>query len=182
MTRPGTGAPTDAWAFLLPPGWARFPVGERSGDTRTGAVYRPTEPVAGMVVPASIIEVELFGAVGLGPGDVATRVARGPFAVGRSVDLDGRPGARMVRNVHDVHREGGRPARSTREVTYVVSRDEAAGDWLVLTFGTSWDSPGTERLAETLVEFFDAVMATFRWTGPGSGTLNLPERNVPGSA
>jgi hypothetical protein len=67
-------------------------------------------------------------------------------------------------------------------VTYVVSRDEAVGDWLVLSFSTGWSSRDTERLAETLVEFFDAVMATFRWTGPGSNPVNLPERRVPGSA
>ncbi|MFD7306633.1 hypothetical protein [Promicromonospora sp. NPDC059942] len=241
-----TAGPTDTWAFLLPPGWARFPLGEGRGkerdaavdevvaralpedralgggpqdtgvaahrellraalrvalagtstststgtgadtgadtDTSTGAVYLPTAPIAGIAVPASITETELFGEVGRSPAELAERVLGRTHDTCEVVDLDGRPGARVVRTGHDVHREGGRPARSTREVTYVVSRDEAAGDWLVLSFGTSWSSRDTERLAETLVEFFDAVMATFRWTGPGSNPVHLPERRVPGSA
>lgn len=204
-----TGSPTDAWAFLLPPGWARFPTGAlrekeldaavdevvartpsgddalrdalRSAfaDAGIGAVYLPTAPVAGMAVPASITEAELFGETGRSAAEVAAQVLGEPA---EPVDLDGRPGARVVRTRHDVHREGGRPVSSTREVTYVVSRDEVAGDWLVLSFSTRWDSPGTERLAATLVDFFDAVMATFRWTGPGASPVSLPERTVPGSA
>ncbi|MFI2365269.1 hypothetical protein [Promicromonospora sp. NPDC019610] len=246
-TGPGAGpaagspaTPTDTWAFLLPPGWARFPLGEGRGKERdaavdevvaralpedralgggpqdtgvaahrellraalrvalagtstgtstgtsigtsTGAVYLPTVPIAGIAVPASITETELFGEVGRSPADVAERVLGRTHDTCEAVDLDGRPGARVVRTGHDVHREGGRPARSTREVTYVVSRDEAAGDWLVLSFSTGWTSRDTERLAETLVEFFDAVMATFRWTGPGSNPGHLPGRRVPGSA
>ncbi|MFD6445549.1 hypothetical protein ACFWEJ_10615 [Promicromonospora sp. NPDC060204] len=250
-TGPATGpaagpeaTPTDTWAFLLPPGWARFPLGEGrgkelgaavdevvartlpgegalaggpqdddvvarrellraslraalagagtgtdaeagtspGGSASTGAVYLPTVPIAGIAVPASITETELFGEVGRSPAEVAERVLGRTHDTCESVDLDGRPGARVVRTGHDVHREGGRPARSTREVTYVVSRDEAAGAWLVLTFSTGWSSRDTERLAATLVEFFDAVMTTFRWTGPGSNPVNLPERRVPGSA
>jgi hypothetical protein len=65
---------------------------------------------------------------------------------------------------------------------YVVSRDEADGEWLVLSFSAVWNSPRTERLAETLVDFFDAVKSTFRWTGPGTSPVNLPERKIPGSA
>lgn len=244
MTGPATGehaTPTDTWAFLLPPGWARFPLGEGRGteldaavdevvaralpaepafaggpdadvearrellraslraaltgagagtdpatstgtSTSTGAVYLPTVPIAGVAVPASITETELFGEVGRSPAEVAEQVLGRTHDTCEAVDLDGRPGARVVRTGHDVHREGGRPVSSSREVTYVVSRDEAVGDWLVLSFSTGWSSRDTERLAATLVEFFDAVMATFRWTGPGSNPVNLPERRVPGSA
>jgi hypothetical protein len=244
MTGPGTepqGTMADAWAFLLPPGWARFPLGEGRGTERdaaidevvarvlpgdrsvaggppaadvavdrellraslcaalagtvgttgteagtragasTGAVYLPTVPIAGIAVPASITETELFGEVGCSPAEVAERLLGPTHDTCEAVDLDGRPGARVVRTRHDVHREDGRAAGSTREVTYVVSRDEGDGDWLVLTFSTSWSSRGTERLAETLVEFFDAVMATFRWRGPGADPVHLPERRVPGS-
>lgn len=227
----GTGRkPTDEWAFLLPPGWARFPTGpdrkdelddaiehvvaralpdqspdqnlDRAAELRDslratfvgagdaestagagpGVVYLPTEPVAGMAVPASITETEILADRRLDPVEVAADVLGAGYAVSGPVDLDGRPGARLTNTVHDVHREGDRPPVSTRRVVYVVSRDEADGDWLLLTFSTSWSSRGTERLAETLVEFFDAVMATFRWRGPGSDPVHLPERRVPGSA
>ena len=186
--------PTDEWAFLLPPGWARFPAGaehagaEHAGPEHAGAagtapgvVYLPTEPVAGMAVPASITETEILGDRRADPAVVAADVLGTGYTVSGPVDLDGRPGARLTNTVHDVHREGDRPTVSTRQVAYVVLRDEADGDWLVLTFSTSWSSRGTERLAETLVEFFDAVMATFRWRGPGADPVHLPERRVPGS-
>lgn len=171
--RPGR-KPTDEWAFLLPPGWARF-----AGSP--GVVYLPTEPVAGMALPASITETEILGDRRVDPAVVAADVLGTGYTVSGPVDLDGRPGARLTNTVHDVHREGDRPTVSTRQVVYVVSRDEDDGDWLVLTFSTSWSSRGTERLAETLVEFFDAVMATFRWRGPGADPVHLPERRVPGS-
>lgn len=184
---PGTPAgrkPTDEWAFLLPPGWARFPAGpEHAGaaGATPGVVYLPTEPIAGMAVPASITETEILGDRRADPAVVAADVLGTGYTVSGPVDLDGRPGARLTNTVHDVHREGDRPTVSTRQVVYVVLRDEDDGDWLVLTFSTSWSSRGTERLAETLVEFFDAVMATFRWRGPGADPVHLPERRVPGS-
>ena len=55
-----------------------------------------------------------------------------------------------------------------------MSRDETDGEWLVLSFSTVWNSEESERLAEALVFFFDAVMTTFRWAGPGANPLDLP--------
>jgi hypothetical protein len=89
---------------------------------------------------------------------------------------------RVVQTKHKVRRGPDWPEVSTRQVLYVVSRDEAAGEWLVLSFSTLWNSEKTELLAEALVLFFDAIMTTFRWAGPGANPLRLPERSVPGSA
>jgi hypothetical protein len=89
---------------------------------------------------------------------------------------------RLANTVREPVQAAGRPAAGKLQVTYVVSRGQAGGDWLVLSFSALWNSPGTERLAEVLVEFFDAVMATFRWTGAGAEPVSLPERTVPGSA
>ena len=186
MTSLTSGKPTDRWAFLLPPGWARVPT------PGTGVVYAPTEPIAGIVVPASIIETELFGVVGRSATEVAASVL-GDAQESTAVDVDGRPGARVARTLGEAPREGGRPTARTRQVTYVVSRDDVDGDWLVLSFSTTYDtdrstdrstgrsSGPAEQLAETLVGFFDAVMTTFRWTGPGADPVNLPERTIPGS-
>lgn len=184
MTSLVSGKPTDKWAFLLPPGWARFPT------PGTGAVYVPTERMAGIAVPASITETELFGVVGPSPTEVAASLLDDVQESGAQestvVDVDGRPGARLASTLKEAPDEAGRTAAATRQVTYVVSRDEAEGDWLVLSFSTTFSTgPGSgpsERLAETLVDFFDAVMTTFRWTGPGADPVNLPERTVPGSA
>ncbi|MCF4122634.1 hypothetical protein L1785_16775 [Antribacter sp. KLBMP9083] len=170
--------PTDEWAFLLPPGWARFPAGEAAA----GVVYLPVEPMEGMIIPASITETELFGVVGRSPVEVATSVLGDGYDESEPVELDGRPGVRATNTRHEVEHAGDRPAVITRQVAYVVSRDEADGDWLVLSFSTVWDSPDTERLAEALVLFFDAVMTTFRWTGPGLNPVNLRKQMVPGSA
>ncbi|WP_369374204.1 hypothetical protein AB1046_08310 [Promicromonospora sp. Populi] len=169
------GKPTDKWAFLLPPGWARI-------ATDAGAMYLPTEPMAGMTVPASITETELFGVVGRSPVEVATSILGDSDEENELVELDGRPGVRVSSTVQEPPAADGGPAVFAREVTYVVSRHEADGDWLVLSFRTTWNSPGTERLAEVLVTFFDAVLTTFRWTGHGARPVSLPEREVPGSA
>lgn len=177
MTYTTDGKPTDKWAFLLPPGWARVPT------PGTGVVYVPTEPMAGIAVPASIIETELFGVVGRSATEVAASL--GDAKESTAVDVDGRPGARVASTLMEAPRAADRTAAGTRQVTYVVSRDEVAGDWLVLsfraTFSTGPDSGPSEQLADTLVAFFDAVMTTFRWTGPGADPVGLPERTVPGS-
>jgi hypothetical protein len=189
VTRTESGTPTDRWAFLLPPGWARFPTGSVAGSVASslassgvsnGAVYVPTERTAGIAIPASITETEIFGVVGLSATEVAASLL-GDVQESTAVDVDGRPGARLASTLEEVPGGAGRPAAGTRQVTYVVSRDEAEGDWLVLSFSTSWSSGPAEQLAETLVDFFDAVMTTFRWTGPGADPVNLPERTVPGS-
>ncbi|MGI5187009.1 hypothetical protein ACQEVI_02560 [Promicromonospora sp. CA-289599] len=184
MTCATNGRPTDRWAFLLPPGWARFPT------PGTGVVYVPTEPMAGIAVPASIIETELFGVVGPSATEVAAgilgEVQESEVQKSTVVDVDGRPGARLASTLMETPGGADRAAAGTRQVTYVVSRDEVEGDWLVLsfssTFATGPDSGPSEQLADTLVDFFDAVMATFRWTGPGADPADLPERTIPGSA
>jgi hypothetical protein len=185
-----TGAPTDRWAFLLPPGWARFPAGAAAGN---GAVYVPTERMAGIAIPASITETELFGVGGRSATEVAASLLGDAWENSAQesdaqestvVDVDGRPGARLASTLEEAPGEAGQPA-GTRQVTYVVSRDEAEGDWLVLSFSTTFSTgPGSgpaEQLAQTLVDFVDAVMTTFRWTGPGADPVNLPERTIPGS-
>lgn len=179
MTSLVSGKPTDKWAFLLPPGWARHPT------PGTGAVYVPTERMAGIAIPAHITETELFGVAGPSATEVAASLL-GDAEESAVVDVDGRPGARLASTLEEAPREAGQPGVGTRQVTYVVSRDEAEGDWLVLSFSTTFATgPGSgpsEQLAQTLVAFFDAVMTTFRWTGPGADPVDLPERTVPGSA
>lgn len=146
-----------------------------------GAVYLPTEPMNGVLVPASLTELELVSDPGANPLEVVSDVLSDGYEESELVEVDGRPGVRVVETTVDAHPEGDLPDVSTRQVLYVVSRDEADGEWLVLSFSTVWNSDATEKLAEALVFFFDAVMATFRWVGPGANPLNLPESAVPGS-
>lgn len=151
-------------------------------EAGSGAVYLPTEPMNGVIVPASITELEFTSDVGKDPVVVATSILTDGYEESELVEIDGRPGIRVSSTTHEVQHEGDWPEVSTRQVLYVISRDDAEGAWLALSFSTIWNSHETERLAEALVFFFDAVMGTFRWAGPGSD-LQLPQvRTVPGSA
>ena len=188
-----TATPTETWAFLLPPGWARFPLGAGRGKERDAAV----DEVVARALPG---------------GPRRSRAARtptsrragscsGPRSARRSPERKGcrhqhrrrvppdRPDRRRRRPGVDhrdraLRRGGAQPRRGrgagagpdprhvrgrltwtdvrvprvvrTRarcaprgrsagqnprvEVTYVVSRDEAVGDWLVLSFSTSCNS------------------------------------------
>lgn len=151
-------------------------------DAGSGAVYLPTEPMNGTVVPASITELEFTSDAGSDPVTVATGILADGYEQSTLVEIDGRPGVRVLATSTDVQQDGDWPVVSTRQVLYAISRDEAAGEWLALSFSTVWNSHDTERLADALVLFFDAVMGTFRWAGPGTELANLPERTVPGSA
>ena len=151
-------------------------------EAGTGAVYLPTEPMKGVIIPGSIAEVEVVSDAGSDPIQIVTSILGDGYEESELVELDGRPGIRVVHTEHGMRRDDDWPELSTRQVLYAVSRDEADGEWLVLSFSTVWNSENTERLAEALVFFFDAVMTTFRWAGPGTNILNLPERSVPGSA
>lgn len=151
-------------------------------DAGTGAVYLPTEPMEGVQIPASLAEVEWSGEAGSDPLHVVAAVLGDGYEESDLVEVDGRPGARVVHTQHKMRRDETWPEVTTRQVVYVVSRDEDAGEWLLLSFSTVWNSHNTELLAEALVLFFDAVMTTFRWAGPGADLQGVPERMVPGSA
>lgn len=151
-------------------------------EAGSGAVYLPTEPMNGVVVPASITELEFVSDAGSDPVIVASGILADGYEESELVEVDGRPGVRVSATSHEVQQDGDWPVVSTRQVLYVVSRDDVAGEWLALSFSTIWNSHDTERLAEALVFFFDAVMGTFRWAGPGTDLPGLPTRSVPGSA
>ena len=151
-------------------------------EAGSGAVYLPTEPMNGTIVPASITELEFTSDAGSDPAVVATSILADEYEESDLVEIDGRPGVRVLATSHEVQQDGDWPVVSTRQVLYVVSRDDAEGEWLAMSFSTVWNSHETERLAEALVFFFDAVMGTFRWAGAGTDIANLPERKVPGSA
>lgn len=146
------------------------------------AVYLPTEQLEGVTVPGSITETEVVSDAGSDALRIVTSILGDGYEESEVVEVDGRPGVRVVHTEHGVRRDDDGPEVSTRQVVYAVSRDEPLGEWLVLSFSTVWNSPATERLAEAMVLFFDAVMSTFRWAGPGTSVLNLPARSVPGSA
>lgn len=144
-----------------------------------GAVYLPTEPMNGVMIPASLTELELISDPGANPLEVVSEVLADGYEESELVEIDGRPGVRVVESTLDAHPEGDLPEASTRQVVYVVSRDSVDGEWLALSFSVVWNSEEGQQLAEALVFFFDAVMTTFRWAGPGTDLYAPQQGTVP---
>lgn len=142
-------------------------------DAGAGAVYLPTALVGGIAIPASITEMEASAVVGDDPSAVVAGILEGGYEESTVVEVDGRPAARVVQTLRDVRADDDAPPLSSRQVLYVISRDESAGDWLVLSFSTSWAASAGEDLPDALVLFFDALVSTLRWAGPGTEFADL---------
>jgi hypothetical protein len=224
MTTPPQLALTDAWTFVLPQGWARFPIGdgrERELDraideviarvipadvprdqsepvkrllnfrlrasiaeaTGVGAsvIYLPIELVNGVVTPASITEIEFDSDPGSDPVAVVASILSDGYDESETVEIDGRPAVRVTSTLHNIEQPDEPTPFSSQQVVYAISRDDRVGSWLALSFSVVWNSPESQRLADALVFFFDAVMTTFRWAG-GDHSPRNPGASVPGSA
>ncbi len=58
---------------------------------------------------------------------------------------------------------------ASRRVDYAVSVPADPDRWLAISFSTLGGGDPDDGFAKVLVELFDAMMSTFRWTGPGPG-------------
>jgi hypothetical protein len=127
-------------------------------------LYLPVERVRETVVPASFVVSEQIPAQGAGfdSGQVlgALSAERGDS---EEVELDGSPGIRMERVV--APSEGSEVPYSSRRVEYLVSLPNSPlPRWLAITFGTVGDGNPDSEYSAALVDLFDAVMMTFRWS------------------
>jgi hypothetical protein len=215
---------TDAWVFLLPPGWARFPVGDgrraelaeaieavvarilpadlprdsteplrrltrerlRSGLTLGGdegasVVYLPVQPIDGVFIPASITEIEFESDAGIDPLQVVAGILTDGYDESDILEIDGCPAIRITAMLRDVPGDAEVTTVSSRQVVYAISRDEDDGSWLALSFSVIFTTAESERLADALVLFFDAVMTTFRWAGGDPVDPYTDVERVPGS-
>lgn len=80
----------------------------------------------------------------------------------RIVDIDGAAGVRT-----DELAAGDPDAEfsyASRRVKYILPMPRAAGRWLLVMFATPGAADPAGKLADLLVELFDAIMGTFRWT------------------
>jgi hypothetical protein len=126
-------------------------------------LYLPTELMHGFTVAASFVAAELsFGSMdNPDPGLVLARlVAKGGAT--RTVLLAGVTAARSDTVAPPD------PARDipfgSRRVDYVLPVPKDADRWLVVTFSTIGQGDPQDDFAALLVELFDAIMTTFRWT------------------
>lgn len=126
-------------------------------------LYLPVEYVHGVAVPASFIVSrgmpgggELLDASQI----VATMAAESADAA--PVTVDRVAGVRFERTA-EPGRTRETPAAS-RRVDYVLPVPGIPGDWLVIAFSTLGDGRPEGQFTRLLVELFDAIVSTFRWT------------------
>ena len=126
-------------------------------------LYIPTERMHGFTVAASFVVAQFsFGSVeSPDPGLILARiVATGSDT--RTIPLADSTAARTERVAPPD------PARdvpfASRRVDYVLPVPEDADRWLVVTFSTIGQGDPQDEFAALLVDLFDAIMTTFRWT------------------
>ncbi|MBS2537962.1 hypothetical protein KGQ20_34935 [Catenulispora sp. NF23] len=120
------------------------------------------EELHGVTVAASFIvgglsmqgEVDALAAL-----TVSGRLA----ADGSLVDVDGSVGARVERIQAADPARGAVADVATRHVDYAFPIPNDDRRWLTVTFSTPGGTAPDDRLADLLVELFDAMMSTFAW-------------------
>jgi hypothetical protein len=129
-------------------------------------LYVPVEYVHGTAVPASFVVSQVTLPVD------ATGEEADPaevIAVVTATSGDARPvvtgGAQAVRTEHVA---GPDPAHEipvgSRRADYMIPLPGRADRWLVAAFSTTGDGDPDGDFAKLLIELFDAIMLTFRWT------------------
>jgi hypothetical protein len=129
-------------------------------------LYLPIEYIHGSAVPASfsVSEGTPAGAGGPDGGDPAEVLAYLATAEAGStlVSVDGAAGARTERvAVADPDNE---ITLGSRRVDYMLTMPDGSGRWLMVVFSTLGDGNPEGQFARILVELFDAMMSTLRWT------------------
>jgi hypothetical protein len=129
-------------------------------------LYLPVEYVHGTAVPASFVVSQVTL-----PVDASGEEADPAEVIAAVMATNGsaRPvvvnGAQAVRTEHVA---GPEPAQEipvgSRRADYMVPLPGRADRWLVATFSTIGDGDPEGDFAKLLVELFDAIMMTFRWT------------------
>ncbi|MEU8348527.1 MULTISPECIES: hypothetical protein [unclassified Streptomyces] len=127
-------------------------------------LYLPVERIHGTLIAASIIVSEMLSGPG-GSADSGTVVAAllSDGSSSEPVTADGADGVRVDKTVGaDPDRD---VAEASRRIEYVLPvPGSSTPQWLMVCFSTLADGDPHGDFAEVLVELFDAVMTTFRWS------------------
>lgn len=126
-------------------------------------LYLPVEEIHGYTVAASFIVAELnFSSVqSPDPRMVLARIL-GRGADARPVTVAGIASARRE-STAAADPARGAPAGS-RRIEYVLPVPHDLDRWLLASFSTMGQGDPQDEFAGLLVELFDAIMTTFRWT------------------
>ena len=102
------------------------------------------------------------------PAEIAVQLLAGESPTNTSdVDLSSGEvdGALTVRRERVVPADpAGGVELASRRVEYLVAVPTDPGQWLVVAFSTIGAGDPRDDLADALVEWFDALMTTFRWS------------------
>ncbi|MET9758696.1 hypothetical protein ABZ016_06515 [Streptomyces sp. NPDC006372] len=126
-------------------------------------LYLPVQRVRSTLAPASFVVSQVSGAgVGIQPNDVLGALAAGRGS-SEPVDVDGSQGTRIERVVPPSDDSEG--SFSSRRIEYVLPLPASSlPRWLTVTFSTVGDGDPDSEFTSALVDLFDAVMTTFRWS------------------
>jgi hypothetical protein len=98
------------------------------------------------------------------PTEVAVQLLSRDGTEGADLSSGEIDGALAVRREHVADADPGQGAElSSRRVEYIMSVPGDPDRWFVAAFSTIGAGDPRDDLAEALVEWFDAVMTTFRW-------------------
>jgi hypothetical protein len=130
-------------------------------------LYLPVENIHGTPVPASFIVSQgpLGGAESLEPAHILAYLAS-ERENASTVDVDGAMGVRMEQTAPPDEAQEFKVG--SRRVDYVLSVPGVANQWLIVAFSTVGSGDPDGEFARVLVELFDAMMSTFRWTRAGA--------------
>ncbi|MER6677610.1 hypothetical protein [Streptomyces sp. NPDC000983] len=127
-------------------------------------LYLPVERMHGLLIPASFVASEPLGAPsgGVDPRRVLIDLARDSEGASAQ-ELDG------VAAVRTLTKLSADPSRGIEvpswRVQYIVPiPNSVPAQWITFSFSTLLANGTNTEFAETLVELFDAVMTTFRWS------------------
>lgn len=138
-------------------------------------LYLPVLPRGGIFLMASFIVAELpIGQAHVVPQQaVITELANEdiPDGTAKQVDVAGAPALRRAYG-SSLEEEELSPASEavqqdtlpTRRVDYVIPVPDDPGRWISINFSTPGDGDIDSEFTDVLVELFDAVVSTFKWS------------------
>ena len=132
-------------------------------------LYLPFTPTAEVNLGASIVVTEeLLPRRGTmyprDPTQVAVQLLSRDGVNGADLSSGEIDGAVAVRREHVAEEDPGKGVElASRRVEYIASVPDDPARWFIAAFSTVGGGSPRDELAEALVEWFDAVMATFRW-------------------
>ncbi|WP_234380487.1 hypothetical protein [Streptomyces sp. CMB-StM0423] len=124
-------------------------------------LYLPVQQMHGVTVAASFVVSEITLATGAEPSLILARLLA-DAEKSQPTAVDGSVGYRNERVARGSGDEGGEYA--SRRVDYVLAVPEDDTRWVTVGFSTLADGDPKGQFADVLVELFDALMTTFRWT------------------